>query len=236
MLLHTLLTQLPESDWTPFWQAEIDKPYFTALDAFVTEEVNTQTIYPAAQNIFAAFRTCPADRVKVVILGQDPYHEPGQAMGLSFSVPDDCKTPPSLRNIFKELAAEYGPVPCPHNDLTPWARQGVLLLNTVLTVREGAAFSHAGKGWETFTRAALQYLTARGTTPLVAILWGKPAQRYASLFRTVADRRPVLVLESAHPSPLSAYRGFFGSAPFGKANDFLRAHGQKEILWQTSTR
>ena len=169
--------------------------------------------------------------VKVVILGQDPYHEPGQAMGLSFSVPDSCKTPPSLRNIFKERESEFGPVTQPHNDLTPWAQQGVLLLNTVLTVEKGAAFSHAGQGWETFTRAALEYTAALDNTPLAAILWGKPAQKYAPLFRAAAGHRPVLVLESAHPSPLSAYRGFFGSAPFGKVNDFLLAHHAQPIDW-----
>ena len=227
MLLHTLLTQLPESDWTPFWQAEIDKPYFTALDAFVTEEVNTQTIYPAAQNIFAAFRTCPADRVKVVILGQDPYHEPGQAMGLSFSVPDDCKTPPSLRNIFKELAAEYGPVPCPHNDLTPWARQGVLLLNTVLTVRAHQANSHRGIGWEEFTDAAIRVLAAQDR-PMVFILWGKPAQAKKPMITNPKH----LVLFSAHPSPLSAYRGFFGSRVFSRTNQYLESHGLTPIDWQ----
>lgn len=154
--------------------------------------------------------------VRVVILGQDPYHEPGQAMGLSFSVPDGCKAPPSLRNIFKELEAELGPGCAAHTDLTLWARQGVLLLNTVLTVEQGAANAHAGRGWETFTRAALEYAAAHGTAPLAAVLWGKPAQKYAPIFNRAAAHRPVLVLESAHPSPLSAYRGFFGSAPFGK--------------------
>lgn len=232
MLLREQLDQLSYSDWAPFWQAEAAKPYFAELDAFVTQAAASHTIYPATQNIFAAFRACPLEKVRVVILGQDPYHEPGQAMGLSFSVPDDCKTPPSLKNIFKELDAEWGPVPHRHNDLTFWAQQGVLLLNTVLTVERGAAFSHAGHGWETFTRAVLDYLTAHGQTPLAAILWGKPAQKYAPLFQAAAQQRPVLVLESAHPSPLSAYRGFFGSAPFGKVNTFLQAHGEAPIAWQ----
>ncbi len=140
-------------------------------------------------------------------------------MGLSFSVPDGCKAPPSLRNILRNWRASSAPA-VPHTDLTLWARQGVLLLNTVLTVEQGAANAHAGRGWETFTRAALEYAAAAGTAPLAAVLWGKPAQKYAPIFNRAAAHRPVLVLESAHPSPLSAYRGFFGSAPFGKVNAF----------------
>ena len=232
MLLQDQLAALAAGDWAPFLAAECAKPYFAELDAFVSEAAATHTVYPAPQDIFAAFAACPARGIRAVILGQDPYHEPGQAMGLAFSVPDGCKTPPSLRNIHKELETEFGPAPAPHNDLTPWARQGVLLLNTVLTVEAGKAFSHAGHGWETFTRAALEYTAAQADTPLAAVLWGKPAQRYAPLFRAAAAHRPVLVLESAHPSPLSAYRGFFGSAPFGKVNAFLRQHGQTPIAWQ----
>ena len=203
MLLTTELDKLSGTDWQLFFAQERAKPYFAELDAFVTAAAAEKTVYPAAENIFAAFRACPVSAVRVVILGQDPYHEPGQAMGLSFSVPDGCKAPPSLRNIFKELEAELGPGCAAHTDLTLWARQGVLLLNTVLTVEQGAANAHAGRGWETFTRAALEY----------------------------ADR-PVLVLESAHPSPLSAYRGFFGSAPFGKVNAFLKNNGAAEIDWR----
>lgn len=232
MLLREQLTPFAGSDWAPFLDAECAKPYFAELDAFVSEAARTRTVYPDVKNIFAAFRNCPAHQVRVMILGQDPYHEPGQAMGLSFSVPDDCKAPPSLKNIFKELDAEFGTVAERHNDLTPWTRQGVLLLNTVLTVERGAAFSHAGHGWETFTRAALEYVAALDTTPLAAVLWGKPAQKYAPIFRAVAGQRSVLVLESAHPSPLSAYRGFFGSAPFGKVNAFLQEHGEEPICWQ----
>lgn len=235
MLLHEQVARFSGSDWAPFLDRETAKPYFAQLDAFVTEAAAAHTVYPAPENIFAAFRACPAHRVRVIILGQDPYHEPGQAMGLSFSVPDGCKTPPSLKNIFKELESEFGPVAERHNDLTSWARQGVLLLNTVLTVEQGAAFSHAGHGWETFTRAALEYVAALDRTPLAAILWGKPAQKYAPLFHQVAAQRPVRVLESAHPSPLSAYRGFFGSAPFGKVNAFLQEHGEKPIRWQESS-
>ena len=230
MLLTEQAARLQGGDWAPFFAAECAKPYFAALDAFVTEAAAHTTVYPAAENIFAAFAACPAAGIRAVILGQDPYHEPGQAMGLSFSVPDACKAPPSLRNIFKELESETGTQRA-HNDLTPWAQQGVLLLNTVLTVEQGAANAHASHGWETFTRAALEYAAAAGTAPLAAVLWGKPAQKYAAIFEKAAARRPVLVLESAHPSPLSAYRGFFGSAPFGKVNAFLENNGVSKIDW-----
>ena len=232
MLLTTELDKLSGTDWQTFFAKERAKPYFAELDAFVTAAAAEKTVYPAAENIFAAFRACPVSAVRVVILGQDPYHEPGQAMGLSFSVPDGCKAPPSLRNIFKELEVELGPGCAAHTDLTPWARQGVLLLNTVLTVEQGAANAHAGRGWETFTRAALEYTAAHGTAPLAAVLWGKPAQKYAPIFNRASAHRPVLVLESAHPSPLSAYRGFFGSAPFGKVNAFLKSNGTAEIDWR----
>lgn len=232
MLLTTELDKLSGTDWQLFFAQERAKPYFAELDAFVTAAAAEKTVYPAAENIFAAFRACPVSAVRVVILGQDPYHEPGQAMGLSFSVPDGYKAPPSLRNIFKELEAELGPGCAAHTDLTLWARQGVLLLNTVLTVEQGAANAHAGRGWETFTRAALEYAAAHSTAPLAAVLWGKPAQKYAPIFNRAAAHRPVLVLESAHPSPLSAYRGFFGSAPFGKVNAFLKNNGAAEIDWR----
>ena len=163
MLLTTELDKLSGTDWQLFFAQERAKPYFAELDAFVTAAAAEKNVYPAAENIFAAFRACPVSAVRVVILGQDPYHEPGQAMGLSFSVPDGCKAPPSLRNIFKELEAELGPGCAAHTDLTLWARQGVLLLNTVLTVEQGAANAHAGRGWETFTCAALEYAAAHGT-------------------------------------------------------------------------
>ena len=232
MLLTTELDKLTATDWQPFFAQERAKPYFAALDEFVTAAAAEKTVYPAPKNIFAAFRACPASGVRVVILGQDPYHEPGQAMGLSFSVPEGCKAPPSLRNIFKELESEYGAGCAATTDLTPWAQQGVLLLNTVLTVEQGAAFAHANHGWETFTRAALEYAVQKSTTPLAAVLWGKPAQKYAPLFRKAESCRPVLVLESAHPSPLSAYRGFFGSAPFGKVNEFFKNNDTAEINWR----
>mgnify|MGYP002555436186 FL=1 len=230
MLLTEQAARLQCGDWAPFFAAECAKPYFAVLDAFVTEAAAHTTVYPAAENIFAAFAACPAAGIRAVILGQDPYHEPGQAMGLSFSVPDACKAPPSLRNIFKELENETGTQRA-HNDLTPWAQQGVLLLNTVLTVEQGRAFAHAKQGWETFTKAALEYAVQQSNAPLAAVLWGKPAQKYAPVFAAVQDRRPVLVLQSAHPSPLSAYRGFFGSAPFGKINAFLQQHGEAAIDW-----
>ena len=231
MLLTAELDRLSATDWQPFFAQERARPYFAELDAFVTAAAAEKTVYPAPENIFAAFRACPASSVRVVILGQDPYHEPGQAMGLSFSVPDGCKAPPSLRNIFKELESEFGPGCAAHTDLTPWAQQGVLLLNTVLTVEQSRAFAHAKQGWETFTKAALEYAVQQSVAPLAAVLWGKPAQKYAPVFAAVQDRRPVLVLESAHPSPLSAYRGFFGSAPFGKINAFLQQHGEAAIDW-----
>ena len=230
MLLTEQAARLQGGDWQPFFAQERAKSYFAELDAFVTAAAAERTVYPAPENIFAAFRACPAAAVRAVILGQDPYHEPGQAMGLSFSVPDACKAPPSLRNIFKELESETG-TQRTHNDLTPWAQQGVLLLNTVLTVEQGRAFAHAKQGWETFTRAALEFAVQQSVAPLAAVLWGKPAQKYAPVFAAVQDRRPVLVLKSAHPSPLSAYRGFFGSAPFGKINAFLQQHGEAAIDW-----
>ena len=177
MLLTTELDKLSGTDWQLFFAQERAKPYFAELDAFVTAAAAEKAVYPAAETIFAAFRACPVSAVRVVILGQDPYHEPGQAMGLSFSVPDGCKAPPSLRNIFKELEAELGPGCAAHTDLTLWARQGVLLLNTVLTVEQGAANAHAGRGWETFTRAALEYAAAHGTAPLAAVLWGTDFQQ-----------------------------------------------------------
>ena len=159
MLLTAELDRLSATDWQPFFAQERAKPYFAELDAFVTAAAAERTVYPAPENIFAAFRACPAASVRAVILGQDPYHEPGQAMGLSFSVPDGCKAPPSLRNIFKELESEFGPGSAAHTDLTPWARQGVLLLNTVLTVEQGAANAHAGQG---SVRGKRQHPAGRG--------------------------------------------------------------------------
>ena len=227
MLLTAEHDRLSATDWQPFFAQERAKPYFAELDAFVTAAAAEKTVYPAAENIFAAFRACPVSAVRVVILGQDPYHEPGQAMGLSFSVPDGCKTPPSLRNIFKELEAELGPGCAAHTDLTLWARQGVLLLNTVLTVREHAANSHHGHGWEIFTDKIISLLNER-KKPMAFILWGGPARRKKSMITNPAH----FIVESTHPSPLSAYGGFFGSRPFSRVNAFLESAGQTPIDWQ----
>lgn len=216
--------------WQLFFEQESRKPYFRELDAFVSKAMESGTVYPPEKMIFRAF-CVPPQAVRVVILGQDPYHAPGQAMGLAFSVPQGTKAPPSLRNIQKELDTDIGPGAGAGTDLTPWAKQGVFLLNTVLTVEDGAAFSHAGKGWETFTGNALKYLAQQGDGPLATVLWGKPAQKYEPLLTAAAGRRPVLVLKSAHPSPLSAYRGFFGSRPFSQVNDFLQKHGVPPLDW-----
>ena len=225
MLLTEQAARLQCGDWAPFFAAECAKPYFAALDAFVTEAAAHTTVYPAAENIFAAFAACPAAGIRAVILGQDPYHEPGQAMGLSFSVPDACKAPPSLRNIFKELENETGTQRA-HNDLTPWAQQGVLLLNTVLTVRARSANSHRGIGWELFTDHIIELLNER-EKPVVFLLWGANAKAKRSLITNPKH----LVLTAAHPSPFSAASGFFGCGHFWKANQFLKANGIAEIDW-----
>lgn len=213
--------------WAPFFKQEMAKPYFSNLDFMISQYEKLETVFPGPYQIFRAFFVAPED-VRVIILGQDPYHEAGQAMGLAFSVPDSCKTPPSLRNIKKELLDDVG-VELPGNNLEGWAEQGMFLLNTVLTVSEGKANSHAGHGWEIFTANAIQYVLEHNCRPLSVILWGKPAQKYKTLF----DKReaPTLILESAHPSPLSAYRGFFGSKPFSKTNSFFAAHGAPQINW-----
>lgn len=232
MELARQIETMQNTGWEAFLEQEAAKPYFAALDAFVTERMEQAEVYPPKEQIFAALRACRPENVRVVVLGQDPYHEPRQAMGLSFSVPQGCKAPPSLRNIFKELAEDVGVEAGDCTDLTPWAEQGVLLLNTVLTVEKGAAFSHAGQGWETLTRAALEWAAAAGNGPLAALLWGKPAQKYAPIFTQAAAHRPVQLLQAPHPSPLSAYRGFFGSAPFSQINAFLQKEGARPICWQ----
>ena len=215
-----------EDSWKRHLQTEFDKPYFEALTSFVREEYGKGRCYPPGKLIFNAFNLCPFDQVKVVIIGQDPYHEPGQAMGLCFSVNQGVLFPPSLQNIFKEIADDIGtPIPA-SGDLTRWAKQGVMLLNATLTVREHQAGSHQGKGWETFTDAVIQTL-AREREHLVFILWGSYAQKKGAFI----DRNRHLVLQSAHPSPLSAYRGFFGNKHFSKANAYLQANGIEPILW-----
>ena len=219
-----------DNDWQPLFDVEQRKPYYLALRAFLKNEYATKTIYPPMNDIFTAFRLTSFEKTKVIIVGQDPYHEEGQAMGLSFSVPDDCKTPPSLRNIKAELKVDLG-IEKTGNDLSAWAEQGVFLLNTVLTVSDGKAASHAKKGWEIFTASAMEYLAEHVQQPFVAILWGSYAQQYKHLLVQHA-KSEVLILESPHPSPLSAYRGFFGSKPFSKTNDFLIQHKLSPINWE----
>lgn len=215
-----------EPSWQQRLQPEFDKPYFEKLTDFVRHEYATKTVYPPGRQIFAAFDACPFDRVKVVILGQDPYHEPNQAHGLCFSVNDHVPFPPSLQNIFKEIESDLG-IPVPKSgDLTRWARQGVLLLNATLTVEAHRAASHQGKGWETFTDAVIHKL-AEEREHLVFILWGAYAQRKGEFI----DRNRHLVLQSPHPSPLSAHRGFFGNHHFSQTNTYLAAHGIEPIQW-----
>lgn len=215
-----------EPSWQQRLQPEFDKPYFEQLTSFVRLEYATKTVYPPGSQIFAAFDACPFDRVKVVILGQDPYHEPNQAHGLCFSVNDHVPFPPSLQNIFKEIESDLG-IPVPQSgNLTRWARQGVLLLNATLTVEAHRAASHQGKGWETFTDAVIHKL-AEEREHLVFILWGAYAQRKGEFI----DRSRHLVLQSPHPSPLSAHRGFFGNHHFSQANQYLVAHGIEPIQW-----
>lgn len=215
-----------EESWKKHLQTEFDKPYFDELVRFVRNEYATHTVYPPGKQMFAAFDACPFDAVKVVILGQDPYHEPGQAHGLCFSVNDGVPFPPSLQNIFKEIESDLGK-PIPKNgNLLRWARQGVLLLNATLTVRAHQAGSHQNRGWEEFTDAVIHQL-AEKREHIVFILWGAYAQRKGAFI----DRTRHLVLQSPHPSPLSAHRGFFGNHHFSKANEYLAAHGIQPIDW-----
>jgi uracil-DNA glycosylase len=216
-----------EESWKKALSAEFDSIYFERLASFVRSAYAKGTVYPPAKNIFEAFNRTPFDKVKVVILGQDPYHEPNQAHGLCFSVQDGVRLPPSLVNIYKELETEYkAPFLNRNGDLSHWAEQGVLLLNATLTVEAGNAGSHQGKGWEMFTDAAIARLSELREN-LVFMLWGGYARRKG----TVIDRRRHLVLECAHPSPLSVYRGFFGCGHFKKANEYLSEHGIEEIKW-----
>ncbi len=215
------------NDWLEPLKPEFSKPYYRKLYQTVNEEYRTHQIFPPADDIFNAFALTPLHEVKVVILGQDPYHGEGQAHGLCFSVKPDVDIPPSLVNIYKELQDDCG-CDIPNNGyLTKWAKQGVLLLNTVLTVRAHQANSHRGIGWEEFTDAAIRVLNEQDR-PMVFILWGRPAQMKKSMLTNPKH----LILESPHPSPLSAYRGFFGSRPFSRTNKFLKEHGMKEIDWQ----
>lgn len=215
------------NDWLLVFQGEFRKPYYKQLYQTVMKEYNTRKIYPAPDDIFNAFQLTPFHKVKAVILGQDPYHGEGQAHGLCFSVKPDVEIPPSLVNIYQELHDDCGCYIPDNGYLTKWAEQGVLLLNTVLTVRAHQANSHRGIGWEEFTDAAIRRLNEEDR-PIVFILWGRPAQMKKSMLTNPNH----LILEAPHPSPLSAYRGFFGSKPFSKTNEFLVAHGVEPIDWQ----
>ncbi len=215
-----------EESWKRRLAPEFEKDYFVKLTDFVRNEYMTTTVYPPGNLIFNSFNLCPFDKVKVVIIGQDPYHGPGQAQGLCFSVNDGIPFPPSLVNIFKEIQSDLGtPMPA-SGSLVRWAQQGVLLLNATLTVRAHQAGSHQNRGWEEFTDAAIHAL-AEEKENLVFILWGSYAQKKGSFI----DRSKHLVLQSVHPSPLSAYAGFFGNKHFSKANDYLKAHGKEPIQW-----
>jgi uracil-DNA glycosylase len=213
--------------WSEAILAEFSKNYFRSLQEFVDLERREHLVFPTIPNVYRAFQLTPLNDVRVVILGQDPYHDDDQAHGLSFSVRPGVRLPPSLRNIYKELESDLGIMPATHGCLEQWARQGVMLLNSVLTVRAHEANSHRGKGWEEFTARVLEVIKQR---PKVAfVLWGKPAKEIAG---AIDDRH--LVIESPHPSPLSAYRGFFGSRPFSRINVFLKQNGQPEIQWELS--
>lgn len=216
----------PRTDWNPVLRGEFEEPYWAELQAFVAEERQRHAVYPPHDEVFAALHLTPLAEVKVVILGQDPYHGPGQANGLCFSVRDGVALPPSLKNIFAELHNDLG-APHPRSgDLTPWARQGVLLLNTSLTVRAGQAGSHRGRGWEIFTDKVIAAVNT-SPDPVVFILWGSSARRKQDLIDTSRHH----VITSAHPSPLSAHRGFFGSRPFSRANAALVAAGRTPVDW-----
>lgn len=218
--------KLPEG-WNALLQAETEKPYWASLAQRVGEAYETQTVYPPREDLFSALALTKPAQLRVIILGQDPYHEPGQAHGLAFSVRDGVKLPPSLVNIYKELESDLGIPPKESGCLTGWAEQGVLLLNTVLTVEQGKANSHKAYGWQKFTDAVLS-AAAKLPQPIAAVLWGGQAQKKAPLLSSDAPR---LVLQSPHPSPLSSYRGFFGSRPFSQINAFLTSHGEMPIDW-----
>lgn len=216
-----------DPSWKKHLSAEFEKPYFKELTDFVKKEYKDEIVYPAPKYIFRAFELCPFDTVKVIILGQDPYHGKGQANGLSFAVSDGMAIPPSLQNIFKEIESDLDkPLTHRSGDLSRWAKQGVLLLNATLTVRAKLAGSHQGKGWEQFTDAAIKALSDE-RDHLVFILWGN----YARSKKTLIDWSKHLIIESPHPSPFSANNGFFGSKPFSKANAYLEEHGEKPIDW-----
>lgn len=217
---------LIKKNWYELLKEEFNKPYYKNLSEYLAKEYQQKTIYPKAENVFASLNYVPYEKVKVVIIGQDPYHEPNQAHGLSFSV-EHSELPPSLKNIFKEIKNEYN-IENTNGNLVAWAKQGVLLLNSVLTVQKGVANSHKDKGWEVLTTEIIKLLNKR-TEPLVFIFWGSMAQK----LKEYVDEKKHLVLCCPHPSPLSAYSGFFGCGHFLKANEFLLSKNQKEIDWHT---
>ena len=215
-----------EETWKEILKEEFEKDYFVNLTSFVRQEYKEKTIYPKASNVFNAFNLCPFNEVKVIILGQDPYHEPNQAHGLCFSVLEPTPSPPSLKNIFKEINLDLGIEPLESGDLTRWASQGVLLLNATLTVEAHKAGSHQGKGWEEFTDRVIFNLANR-KSGLVFLLWGSYAQKKGEFI----DQTKHLVLKSVHPSPLSAHRGFFGNHHFSQTNSYLTQQGKQPINW-----
>lgn len=221
------MKELIPNTWQTLLAPEFKKPSYLHLHEFLKQEYATKTIYPDMYHIYEALKLTPYEKVKVVILGQDPYHGPHQAHGLSFSVLPGVKIPPSLRNIYQELQADLGIPPAQHGYLVSWAKQGVLLLNTVLTVEAGKAYSHRGKGWEALTDAVISLLNQR-EDPVIFILWGKGAQEKEKMI----DTSHHIILKAPHPSPLSAHRGFFGSKPFSKTNAALLALGKEPIHWE----
>ena len=215
------------NDWDQVLQGEFEKDYYVKLRAFLKDEYATQTVYPSMYDIFNAFKTTPYAETRVVIIGQDPYYRPGQAHGMCFSVRPGTALPPSLKNIYKEISDDIGVQMSLNGYLKPWAEQGVLLLNTVLTVRENQPLSHKGKGWETFTDNVLKKLNER-EDPIIFLLWGTPAKNKAQVITKPAH----IKLTAAHPSPLSAHYGFFGCKHFSKTNDLLRSMGKEPIDWK----
>lgn len=218
--------KMPSNDWKDFFREECRKPYFLELNRQVGAQYRSAVVYPPIELVFNAFEHTPYESVKVVIIGQDPYHEPRQAMGMCFSVPEGVELPPSLVNIYKELQDDLGIPAADTGDLSCWADQGVLLLNATLTVRKGEANSHAAFGWQTFTDAVISYINKKNA-PVVFMLWGSYARSKTKLL----DNPGHLILEAPHPSPLSAYRGFFGCRHFSKANEFLKENEVSEIDW-----
>ena len=221
------------NSWDEVLAGEFEKEYYQKLREFLKEEYSTRRVYPSMENIFRALKETPYDRVKAVIIGQDPYHEPGQAQGLCFSVPEGIKQPPSLVNIFKEIRSDLGISTPSHGNLLSWAHEGVLLLNAVLTVREHEANSHKGKGWEQFTDRVIELLAERDT-PMVFVLWGSNAGAKKDLIMKAQESKGLrhLIITAPHPSPLSAYRGFFGGSYFSRCNYFLEDNGLKPVDWR----